>query len=66
MQDDDGASALHSAVERDLGEVVEYLLKHPRVKKELKNKKGKTAEKLAQQRSKKNKQARKIYDMFKA
>ena len=65
MQDDDGASALHSAVERDLGEVVEYLLSHPRVKRELKNKKGKTAEKLAHERSKKNKQAKKIYELFK-
>ena len=65
MQDDDGATALHSAVERDLGEVVEYLLSHPRVKRELKNKKGKTAEKLAHERSKKNKQAKKIYELFK-
>lgn len=65
MQDDAGASALHNAVERDLGEIVEYLLKHPRVNRELKNEKGKTAEKLAQGRSKKNIKAKKIYELFK-
>ena len=64
MQEDDGASALHIAVELDLGETVEYLLRHPRVNRELKNGKGKTAEKLAQERSKKNK-AKKIYELFK-
>ena len=64
QDDDSGASALHNAVERDLGEIVEYLLRHPRVKRDLKNKKGKTAEKVAQERSKKNK-TKKIYELFK-
>ena len=53
-------------MERGLGEIVEYLLRHPRVNKELKNKKRKTAEKLAQERSKKNKARQiKIYKLFK-
>ena len=56
---DNGNSALHNAVERDLRDIVEYLLSlSPRVNKELKNKKGKTAEELAQKRSKKNIKAR--------
>ena len=63
QDDDSGASALHSAVERDLGDIVEYLLGHPRVIRTLKNKKGKTAEKLALDRSKKNK-SKKIYELF--
>ena len=65
QDDDSGASALHNAVERDLGDIVEFLLRHPRVKRDLKNKKGKTAEKVAQERSKKNK-TKKIYELFKA
>ena len=50
-------------MERDLVEIVEYLLGHPRVIRDLKNKKGKTAEKLALDRSKKNK-SKKIYELF--
>jgi len=64
VQDDaSGATALHSAVERDLFDIVEYLLGHPRVIKDLKNKKGKTAEKLALDRSKKIK-SKKIHELF--
>ena len=60
---DSGASALHSAVERDKGDIVEYLLGNPRVRRDIKNNKEKTAEQLALDRSKKNK-SRKIYELF--
>ena len=39
-------------------------MRHPKVNRDLKNKKGKTAEKVAQERSKKNK-TKKIYELFK-
>ena len=50
-------------MERDLGDIVEYLLGHSRVRRDLKNNKGKTAEQLAMNRFKKNK-SKKIYDLF--
>ena len=61
FKDKEGDSALHNAVVKGVEDIVKYLVRHPRVNKDLKNNKAKTAEVLAKQKKKANK----IYALFK-
>ena len=52
IKDDNGSTALHSAVERDWMDIIKLLLACDRVDRNITDKRGKTAEKIASERAK--------------
>ena len=66
IKDDNGSTALHSAVERDWMDIIKLLLACDRVDRNITDKRGKTAEKIASERSKKMKKAKLIFALFSA